>query len=343
MNDLPEDVRRLIHSAVTAEVGTTSSAGVPIDTPLLLFPDEGAGTLSVATGLAYPAKAERARRNPKVGMLIEGREDEPVISIAGFAAVRDSDIEANAIRYISEVGGYGTSLTQPWEIARQAVWYWSRIIIEIKPKRILWWKDRAAMNAPPEQWHAPADTEFPASDPPPAGKGSAAPSWPVIPWREYAQSFLDRGVRGYLTLLDSEGFALPIGANATRLADNVLELEMPEACPWAGPGIGTFTFEGRATFVGQVTGSGPSTRFEIERMLPALPIVADPAQVLVPNPENREALMNRLHIELARRGQMMPNIPMEKPADTPGSLRRQARIAKLRAEAAGRPKAKPAD
>jgi hypothetical protein len=331
LEQLPERARDLIRSGIDTSFSSVSKAGVPIDTPLLLFPREDLKTIDLATGLAYPAKAERARRNPKVGLLIEGGKDEPVVSIAGMAAVRDGDIEGNAIRYISEVGHYGPSLMQPWEVGHKAVWYWSRIIIEVMPKRVLWWENRAAMDGPPQVLEQPADTVYPVSDPAPAGAVSAPVDWPAVPWKDHVRDYLDRRARGQLSLFDAEGFPLPITARRVSLDGDDLVLEMPAGVPWAGEGTAGFTFEGRATFVGDVARDGTAYRFRVQRMLPYMPMVIDAQQVLLP--EGKEGLMERLRHELGRRGQGIPNIPAVKPDPTPGNLRRQARIETLMAGA----------
>ncbi|RYH13965.1 MAG: hemerythrin HHE cation-binding protein [Alphaproteobacteria bacterium] len=328
LEQLPERAKDLIRSGINTAFTSISAAGVPIDTPLLIFYPEDLSTIDLATGLAYPAKAERARRNPKVGLLIEGRADEPVISIAGMAAVRDSNIEANAIRYISEVGHYGPSLMQPWEVGRNAVWYWSRIIMEVMPAKVMWWENRAAMEGAPNVLEQPAGTVYPASDPAPAAQPSASVKWPATPWHEHIQSFLDRKARGQLSLFDADGFALPISAKSVKLEGDMLVLDLPKGAPWTQEsGTAGFTFEGRATFVGDVARDGSTYRFKVERMLPYMPMVIDAEQVLLP--EGKEGLMERLRHELGRRGQGIPNIPAIKPEATPGNKRRQAWIASL--------------
>ncbi|MBV9511801.1 MAG: pyridoxamine 5'-phosphate oxidase family protein [Caulobacteraceae bacterium] len=99
-----------------AQFATVSRAGVPIDTPALAFPPEDLSSIDLSTGVAYPVKAERARRNPKVGLLFEGAVDEPVISIAGIAAVRDADIQGNKEGWAEE------PMLSAEDIARHAQW-----------------------------------------------------------------------------------------------------------------------------------------------------------------------------------------------------------------------------
>lgn len=330
---LPDNVLRVINEAIFCEYATLSAQGVPIDTPTYAFCAADGSQSAIATGLAYPAKAERARRNPKVGLLFEGLPDEPVVSVAAMAAVRDASIQANADRYIAETMAYYAAYSNghPWEVARKAVYYWARIFVECTPVRILWWPNAASMDQPPQRWDAPAGTVFPTSDPAPTAKPSKAPAWPTHPWHERADSMLKMGLGAHLTVVDPDGFPMPIRARSVTLLDDGFDLVMPAGVPWAQQGSATLTFVGMSTFVGQATPTAAGVHFTVERMLPVLPTMQDVNELWQPSPSTYEGLMGRLNEELARRNVPVPAIPEQPPTPTEGSVRRAQRMARMAA------------
>jgi hypothetical protein len=326
---VPDNVVDLLGSVTNAEFGTVSSMDVPIDTPMYLFPSDGMKTFDVATGLSYPAKAERARRNPKVGLLIEGDPKDPVVSIAGHAEVRDTDLQANVERYIAETG-HDIPAEVPWEVARRAVWYWTRIIVAITPVRILWWDDAAAMDGAPHRWDAPADTVYPHTMPRPPGEVSKTPQWSQPSWPEQAAGMMASGLPAHLTLCDHEGYPLPIRARTVELTADGFNLDLPAGSPWGSDRRAvkaTLSFVGLSTFVGEVTGAGSATTLRVERALPIHPIMQAPVEQFAPTDATYDKLMTRLRHETARRGQPIPTVPVVKPTPSAGAQRRLARIA----------------
>ncbi len=322
---LPERIARFLKAASTAQYATVSAAGMPVDTPVLYFPSPGLASIDLATGLSYPAKAERARRNPKVGLWIEGAPDEPVVSIAGMAAVRDSDLQANVDRYVSEAG-YTLAHNPTWELAHQAVWYWTRILVEVAPVRVLWWDNVAALADPPRRWDAPAGTAYPQSDLAPQGKVSKPADWELPPWQELARRALERGDTCHLTTIDAEGFPLPVLASNPHVTSEGFDLDLPQGIAWPLAGKACLTFRGIETFLGEVVQSGNSATLRVERTLPVFPMTIDMTQLWEPVPHTREQLMARLLHETQRRGQPIPNIPAERPAPTEYYSLRMARM-----------------
>ncbi|MDG2004486.1 MAG: hypothetical protein P8J20_14270 [Novosphingobium sp.] len=319
---LPPHVVDFLRGKTTAEYATLSAAGVPIDTPTFVFPNAELTTLDIGTGLSYPAKAERARRNPKVGMLLEGTSDQPVISVAGYAAVHDADIQANLIRYLAET--IFTPNVDPevvaWEKTRRRLYYLSRVIVAVAPAHVRWWENRAAMAGPPHEWRAPAGGRFPQSDPKPAGKPSKVPQWPQVSWQDRAEAAMAGGLPGHVTLPDAEGFPIPLRVGAIRRSDNGFGFVMPGGAPWS-EGKATLSFAGKEVFVGEIRREGAKGVLDVERALPVLPTVDDRIGA---NLEAIAKLDDRLAEELARRGLPMPVVPDEPPAPTAGALLRMA-------------------
>jgi hypothetical protein len=322
--ELPEHVAAMLRRTLVTEFATLSKAGVPIDTPVSYFNPDDLATIDVATGLSYPAKAERARRNPKVGLLIAGSKDEPIVSIAGMAAVKDADLQANALRYIAETG-FSRPGNPPWEQARNAVWYWTRMLIFVAPVTVRWWDNRAALESQPHLLRAPEGTAWPTSDPAPSGSISAPNKWPGQDWRALAEQATGMGGTAHLTVCDEDGFPLPMPVRDVRLTDDGLAMRVPKGAPWQAVGKACLTYYGNQTFVGEVSTVGGEALLTVERALPIHPFVADDSVMWDPDPELREALMSRLRHEVERRGQPIPELPEEEPEPTRGALIRMGR------------------
>ena len=322
LDGLPADIIDFLSSSSVAQYVTVSAAGIPIDTPVLVFPSEGLRSFDLATGLSYPAKAERARRNPNVALLIEGGPEEPVVAIAGKAAVRDADLQANVDRYLSEAA-YTLPHNPDWALARQAVWYWTRIIVEITPARIFWWDRPAAMDRRPLQWEAPAGIAYPGSDPAPPGAPSEPAKWETPPWRDLAQQALARNGVGHLSLMELDGFPACIRPHSIALSDGGFQLELPKGMPWRASGKVSLTFDGIESFVGELISE---SMMRVDRALPVFPMTIDMTQLWEPVPHTRSELMKRLEHETGRRNQPIPVIPADRPLPTEGYQRRMAKL-----------------
>ncbi|HVA73336.1 MAG TPA: pyridoxamine 5'-phosphate oxidase family protein [Acidimicrobiales bacterium] len=326
LRKLPEPVQRVVTTSLFAEFATLTCSGVPIDTPIYCFPSDDLATIDLATGLAYPAKAERARRDPRVGLLMEGPDGGPVVAIAGRAAVRDADLQSNAVRYLAETGLMPPN-GDPWDVARHAVWYWTRIIVSVTPAKILWWDSVSEMDGPPQRWEAGPDAVYPDSDPAPSGRVSSPASWPLHPWRELASAAMVRRDPAHVTLCDGDGYPMPFRASTVEMRDDGFELTFPSGLPWAGGGKSSLTFRGLETFLGRASIDGKNVHFAVERALPQHPMMVDPREITGPGPATKDQLMRRLREETARRNQVIPTIPEEQPALTSLAKLRAAQLA----------------
>lgn len=182
------------------------------------------------------------------------------------------------------------------------------------------------MDGPPRIWRAPFGTAYPASDPAPPGKTSKPAQWQDLEWRSLAEQALAGRVPGHLSLIDSEGFPLPIRVQAVTLTNTGLAVDLPRGVPWLTEGKACLTFGGIETFLGEVAVRDRQALLTVERTLPIFPMTQDMTQLWNPTPDTRMQLMRRLEEELARRGQPVPTIPVERPPPSDGYRRRMERM-----------------
>src|ERR1700722_10309598 len=101
----PSGLLEVWEGSVTAEYGSLTRTGSPVTVPTTPYVGVDGRTLDVSTGLTYPTKAERARRDPRVCLLFadplgSGMEGAAVVLVQGLATVRDGDLQANMDRYV---------------------------------------------------------------------------------------------------------------------------------------------------------------------------------------------------------------------------------------------------
>jgi hypothetical protein len=273
----PPDLLPVFQRFITCEYTSLTKAGAPITTPVTPYIGTH-GTLDVSTGLVYPAKAERARRNPHVALLFSdptgsGLLSPPRVLLIGSAAVKDADLQANTDRYVRESRVKLPDMTRgfpAWMIRLQA-WYLVRIYIQVTPIRVYWWDDRDALH----EWSAPTPAAFPASDPPP--QGDPPPAWKQAPsdWRPDAAHAVSVLGNPVLAFVGADGYPCTVRTHGVTLNSAGFALDLPAALPTpivqGGAACLTFhrhpeSFNGQEnkSFAGTIHADG---RFVVERRI----------------------------------------------------------------------------
>jgi hypothetical protein len=315
-------IQRALVETTESEFATLTQAGQPISNPLFHYYSPGARTIDVATGLAYPAKANRARSNPKVGLLLgpavhahdpmaimeagapdaRDLEGQPVLVVAAVAAVRDGNLQANTDRYVKLFCEQHPKIgPSDWTTMQQMTNYWVRIWVECAPAVAYFWPT-GQLDEEPVVWKAPRGTEFPASDPEPAGQRPKPARWSAEPWKQRAEMVVGQFPTPVLTLADADGFPIPFPTRSVTLTDDGFIVSLPKYRPWEPVGAASLSFGAYATFLGELSPCSDGLRFKVTRLIGNLPSVFNND-----SPEAR-TMAERLAMELAHRGQAMPLI-----------------------------------
>ena len=319
----PPELQPIFERYVTVAFASLTKDNTAITMPLTPYVGTS-GTLDVSTGLTYPTKAERARRNPNVALLYfdakgSGINKPLTVLVQGKAAVRDRDLQANTNRYIHDsLSKVPAALKgMPRFIVKSMGWYFTRIYIETTPAHIYWW-EMGKEDAAPNEWHAPADMVYPASDPAP--QGSAPGSWKEAPldWKTGAQAAVARLGLPVLSTSSDSGYPVMMRAKSVRLTDTGFLLDMPKGMVFPQRGAGTVTFsyhpetftgQLNAAFRGTASGDGTQMSFAIERQLSDWSAGGDNRLAgMFEFMKASLSLRPRLAAESARRGQPVPQI-----------------------------------
>jgi hypothetical protein len=304
---------------ITTEYASLTRAGEPITWPLTPFAGAG-GTIDVSTGLTYPLKAERARRDPRVALSFSnpvgsGLEAPPVVVVQGLATVRDADLRANSARYLRESSERlpAAYAKTPDFMLAQMDWYWTRIWIEVTPRRVLWWPE-GRLDREPLRWQAPDTLVAPPSDPPPTGAPSGSWATEPVDWRRRAAGAVERFGPPVLTTVDAEGWPLPLRTVSATATDDGFEVQAPAGVDIVpGPAFLTFhthvaTMESQENLglAGVATVRDGAVHVRVDRALNDFPVPRNPVRRAALMMQAARRLQPRLAYEAQRRGQPVP-------------------------------------
>ncbi len=315
----------MFRRSVTAEYATLTRTGRPVTVPTTPYLNASGLSVDVSTGLTYPGKAERARRDPRVCLLFadpvgSGLDHAPVVLVQGLATVRDSDLQANTDRYVhlSMEKLPAATKGQPRFALRRLAWYYARIWIEVTPLHLRWWSGRD-ISEPPRTWNAPEGTAAPLSDPAPSGKQPGAWLAPPTSWHAAAHE-AQRLSTHDLTVVDTNGFPLCLPVGHTERTDDGMRLTLGAGAPGlaAGPACLTmhahaeeFTGQENRTIVGTVSPLAPGggeVRFRAERALADWSLAGSKPRLALSFLRRGRRLGPRLAQEAQRRFQAVPTV-----------------------------------
>ncbi len=341
----PEPLLAWIDRSFTCELGTITSAGLPLTYPITPHASLDGRTIDLATGLAYPLKAERARRHPKVGLLFSdptgtGMRDAPIVLVKGEATVRDADLQANTDRYVAISMAKFATLGRflPRSLHRTGTWYYARIWIHVTPLEILVFPG-GDTDREPEVWKAAPGTQAPPSDPPPEGRvAPAGKAFEAPPdFHEALAHAVAHLGAPVLTVVDEAGFPIPTRMRDVRLEGSDLVAIAPRhrVAPLRGRACVTFhthperfTSQENLVFTGEALETPEGARVRIERQIGSFSLGRSPLDTLRTVLGRGKDLHRRMRMEAARRGQPVPEVRLPGDERLRSTTRSTSRVAK---------------
>ncbi len=319
----PSETHAIFERAITVEYASLTRAGEPITVPLTPYLGDDGATLDVSTGLTYPTKAERARRNPRVALLYadrvgSGLPDPPVVAVQGIARLSD-DLQAATDRYVRLASAKNPNAFRgmPAFLVRRLDWYFARIWMHVTPTRMLWWP-HGDLDAAPEEWvnsavDAPATRAV-------AGPGDPRSGADPAGWRAVAERALDRLRHRDLTTVDATGHPLTVPVAGATLTPDGVRLALPAGVAplvSAGPASLTlhdhddaFTWQHNASLVGTLR-LEPEPLLVVHRALDTIELPRGRLRQTLAMATLRRRYASRLAAAAQRHGQPVPVVRPE--------------------------------
>jgi len=188
---IPDDVAETLRAFYTCEVTTVNRQGQPITWPALTFFDEPNGRLILSVSIAFPVKAQNARRHPQVSLLYSdstgsGLADPVATLVQGDATVSEGidplSYEMRGLAAIAARRQPDSSQFSANPIARRLfAWYlFQRLIITVAPQRLLVWPHRDFSQQPNMIALTPSTATDGAAEPTASAEASAEASAPAL-------------------------------------------------------------------------------------------------------------------------------------------------------------------
>lgn len=155
--NIPDWIIDVFYTYLTSEL-IYMCGEYPITTPVTTFYDENRNSIIVSTSVALYNKVRCIKRSPKISILYsrpgyDKQDLKPVVLVQGDAVIHDRDFNGNS-DYLSDLmrrqrdswkkSVYDKMGKDLNEFMGKLLmdWYMIRVIVEIKPRRVIAWKGR---------------------------------------------------------------------------------------------------------------------------------------------------------------------------------------------------------
>lgn len=160
--DLPPEISSVLREYYTCEMTTVNRQKQPITWPCLPYYDEASGQILLSVSIAFPIKAFNARQHPQVSLLYSDPtgsklDRAPALLIQGDATVKElldysSPAMRSAFRALLKRQPDSRRMLSNRIMRSLFGWYiFQRLLITIRPRRLLIWQEGDFSVAPIER------------------------------------------------------------------------------------------------------------------------------------------------------------------------------------------------